>query len=241
MGRRHLLARDGLEVEDVERVGGRCNQFRFLLRRLLEQRESLRAVARRSAEQACEGTDVDSREEWAAGGERQEAASREWVVRTNRHAGRGRRIPRSRTCDTPPHGRKDDSPARICESRRTRWILYEWTRSICAPPASATSASSTTTSTIGSTTSSTPPARSAWRRAPTPSHRRATPSAPAAASDAQYLREYLRWLWPHRFAIGAVFVLRAGRRRPGDGRAAVHAVHRRPRAAEHDARHARRG
>ncbi len=23
----------------------------------------------------------------------------------------------------------------------------------------------------------------------------------------EYLREYLRWLWPHRYAVGAVFVL----------------------------------
>ena len=23
----------------------------------------------------------------------------------------------------------------------------------------------------------------------------------------EYLRDYLRWLWPHRYAVGAVFVL----------------------------------
>ena len=26
-------------------------------------------------------------------------------------------------------------------------------------------------------------------------------------SRREYLREYLRWLWPHRFAVGALFVL----------------------------------
>ena len=48
----------------------------------------------------------------------------------------------------------------------------------------------------------------------------------------EYLREYLRWLRPHRVAVGVVFVAGAGRRRAADGRAAVHAVHRRPGAAE---------
>ena len=28
-----------------------------------------------------------------------------------------------------------------------------------------------------------------------------------AAKRREYLREYLRWLWPHRFAVGALFVL----------------------------------
>src|SRR5687768_6013563 len=31
------------------------------------------------------------------------------------------------------------------------------------------------------------------------------PKRPAPAPRREYLREYLRWLWPHRFAVGAVF------------------------------------
>ncbi len=49
----------------------------------------------------------------------------------------------------------------------------------------------------------------------------------------EYLREYLRWLWPHRYAVGAVFVFALHRRRVADDRAALHAVHHRPRALEH--------
>ena len=31
--------------------------------------------------------------------------------------------------------------------------------------------------------------------------------AKAAGKRREYLREYLRWLWPHRFAVAGVFVL----------------------------------
>ena len=30
---------------------------------------------------------------------------------------------------------------------------------------------------------------------------------PARGKRREYLRDYLRWLWPHRYAIGAVFLL----------------------------------
>src|SRR4051794_1950430 len=33
------------------------------------------------------------------------------------------------------------------------------------------------------------------------------PAAKEPGKRRQYLREYLRWLWPHRFAVGALFVL----------------------------------
>ena len=35
----------------------------------------------------------------------------------------------------------------------------------------------------------------------------AKPPRPGHARRREYLREYLRWLWPHRYAIAAVFVL----------------------------------
>ena len=47
-----------------------------------------------------------------------------------------------------------------------------------------------------------------------------------------YLREYLRWLRPHRVARRRRVRPGAGGRRAADGRAAVHAVHRRPGPAE---------
>jgi ATP-binding cassette subfamily B protein len=33
------------------------------------------------------------------------------------------------------------------------------------------------------------------------------PSRPASARRREYLREYIRWLWPHRYAIGVFFLL----------------------------------
>ena len=43
---------------------------------------------------------------------------------------------------------------------------------------------------------------------------KAAEDAPASAPKGllrgkrrEYLREYLRWLWPHRYAVGALFVL----------------------------------
>jgi ATP-binding cassette subfamily B protein/subfamily B ATP-binding cassette protein MsbA len=36
--------------------------------------------------------------------------------------------------------------------------------------------------------------------------RAADPQRPSPSPRRGYLREYLRWLWPHRFAVGAVFV-----------------------------------
>ena len=44
---------------------------------------------------------------------------------------------------------------------------------------------------------------------PTPGQRRPADrrAAGQAPSDAQYLREYLRWLRPHRYAVAVVFVL----------------------------------
>ena len=50
------------------------------------------------------------------------------------------------------------------------------------------------------------------------------------------MREYLRWLWPHRYAVRRFSCWRSSPR-AADDRAAVHAVHHRPRAAEHGARH----
>src|SRR5947209_20455007 len=32
-------------------------------------------------------------------------------------------------------------------------------------------------------------------------------AAPKDGKRREYLREYLRWLWPHRYAVGALFVL----------------------------------
>src|SRR5438309_1082167 len=32
-------------------------------------------------------------------------------------------------------------------------------------------------------------------------------AAPKDGKRREYLREYLRWLWPHRFGVGALFVL----------------------------------
>src|SRR5437879_5395478 len=34
----------------------------------------------------------------------------------------------------------------------------------------------------------------------------AEPEPPQRGKRREYLREYLRWLWPHRYAVGAVFV-----------------------------------
>src|SRR5262245_4146228 len=35
----------------------------------------------------------------------------------------------------------------------------------------------------------------------------AQPPRPANAKRREYLREYIRWLWPHRYAIGIFFLL----------------------------------
>ena len=40
------------------------------------------------------------------------------------------------------------------------------------------------------------------RRTPAPS-----PGGPSRGKRREYLREYLRWLWPHRYAVGTVFAL----------------------------------
>jgi hypothetical protein len=50
----------------------------------------------------------------------------------------------------------------------------------------------------------------------------------------EYLREYLSWLWPPSHRARDRVRSWAGDRRPRDDRAAVHAVHRRSRAAERD-------
>ena len=55
---------------------------------------------------------------------------------------------------------------------------------------------------------------------------------PERGKRREYLRDYLRWLWPHRYAVGAVFALALLTRGPRNDRAALHAVHRRSCAAE---------
>ena len=60
--------------------------------------------------------------------------------------------------------------------------------------------------------------------------------AKAAGKRREYLRDYINWLWPHRFAIAGFFLLALHHRRPRDDRAALHAVHHRPRPAQRDAR-----
>ena len=64
-----------------------------------------------------------------------------------------------------------------------------------APRAAAIKASGRTTSTGGSTT------RSAAR-----TKRRGHPR-PERGKRREYLREYVRWLWPHRYAVGFFFLL----------------------------------
>ena len=68
-----------------------------------------------------------------------------------------------------------------------------------------------------------------------------TASKPAllGGNRRQYLREYLRWLWPHRYGVGVALPARADRHGTADDRAAVHAVHHRPRPPEYRARHRR--
>ena len=78
-----------------------------------------------------------------------------------------------------------------------------------AHPASATRTSFATTATSGSTTVRTKPAaRSRSTRARRPKRRgqRQKPKL-LGGKRREYLREYLRWLWPHRYGVAALFGL----------------------------------